>query len=149
MPSSPDVQRRTTGSITLIVAVAAFLVAVLAVVVVADDSPKQQVDATSTGGLTTPTINVSLSEFKIAPASVTADPGPLLLHVVNDGTMAHNLSVVELGKKTIDLQPGASAELNLGDVAAGHYTIQCNIPGHADSGMRGMLMVGSSSGTGA
>ncbi len=59
--------------------------------------------------------------------------------------MAHNLSVKELGKKTVDLQPGATAELNLGDVAAGHYTILCEIPGHADSGMTGMLMVGSAS----
>jgi FtsP/CotA-like multicopper oxidase with cupredoxin domain len=149
MPSSPDVQRRTTGSITLDVAVAAFLVAVLAVVVVADDSPKQQVDAAGTGGLTTPTINVTLTEFKITPASVTADPGPLLIHVVNNGTMTHNFGVKELGKKTVDLQPGTSAELNLGNVAAGHYTILCEIPGHADSGMTGMLMVGSSSGTGS
>src|SRR4051812_33916964 len=122
MPSSSDAQRRTTGSITLAVAVVAFFVAVLAVVVAADTSPSQKVDATATGGLT-PSIDLTLSEFKITPASVTADPGPLVLHVVNNGTMAHNLSVKDLGKKTVDLQPGASAELSLGDVAAGHYTI--------------------------
>jgi FtsP/CotA-like multicopper oxidase with cupredoxin domain len=144
MPSSPDAQRRATGSISLVVAVAAFLVAVLAVVVIADDSPQTQVDASGTGGLTSPTVELTLTEFKISPASVTADPGPLVLHVVNDGTMAHNVSVKELGKKTLDLQPGTSADLNLGDVAAGHYTILCEIPGHADSGMTGMLMVGSS-----
>ena len=59
--------------------------------------------------------------------------------------MAHNVSVEELGKKTVDLQPGTTAELDLGEVAAGHYTILCEIPGHADSGMTGMLMVGSTS----
>jgi FtsP/CotA-like multicopper oxidase with cupredoxin domain len=146
MPIPTDVEHRTSGSIAVSVAVAAFLVAVLGVVVAADNSPAQRVDASASGGLS-PTIELTLTEFEIAPASVTADPGRLVLHVVNKGTMAHNVSVKELGKKSIDLQPGASAELDLGDVAAGHYTILCEVSGHADSGMTGMLMVGSSSGT--
>jgi FtsP/CotA-like multicopper oxidase with cupredoxin domain len=124
------------------VAVAAFLVAVLAVVITSDDSPTTQVDASSAGGLS-PTIELTLSEFAIKPASVTAAPGRVLLRVQNKGSVAHNVSVKELGKKTVDLQPGTTAELDLGEVAAGHYTILCEIPGHADSGMTGMLMVGS------
>jgi FtsP/CotA-like multicopper oxidase with cupredoxin domain len=144
MPTSFDAERRTAGSISMVVAVAAFLVAALAVVVGSDDGGSgTKVDASAAGGLS-PTIALSLTEFAIEPASVSADPGRVVLRVTNDGTMAHNVSVKELGKKTVDLQPGATAELDLGDVAEGHYTILCEIPGHADSGMTGMLMVGSS-----
>ena len=96
------------------------------------------------GGLS-PTIELTLSEFAIKPASVTAAPGRVVLRVQNKGSVAHNVSVEELGKKTVDLQPGTTAELDLGEVGAGHYTILCEIPGHADSGMTGMLMVGSTS----
>jgi FtsP/CotA-like multicopper oxidase with cupredoxin domain len=127
----------------MIVAVAAFLVAVLAVVVVADDDASGQGGEASAAGGLSPTVELTLTEFAIEPASISADAGKLVLRVVNEGTMVHNVEVQELGKKTIDLQPGATAELDLGDVPAGHYTIFCNIPGHADSGMTGMLMVGS------
>ena len=141
---SPATERRSAGSISMAVAVAAFLVAVLAVVITSDDPPTTRVDASSAGGLS-PTIELTLSEFAIKPASVSAAPGRVVLRVQNKGSVAHNVSVKELGKKTVDLQPGTTAELDLGEVAAGHYTILCEIPGHADSGMTGMLMVGSTS----
>ena len=144
MSVSPATERRSAGSISMAVAVAAFLVAVLAVVITSDDPPTTRVDASSAGGLS-PTIELTLSEFAIKPASVTAAPGRVVLRVQNKGSVAHNVSVEELGKKTVDLQPGTTAELDLGEVAAGHYTILCEIPGHADSGMTGMLMVGSTS----
>ncbi len=54
MPTSPDAQRRTTGSITLAVAVGAFLVAVLAVVVTADKVPSTKVDVVRQRGSAPP-----------------------------------------------------------------------------------------------
>ena len=149
MPLPPTAERRASGSIATAIAVAAFLVAALAVVVGADDGPTTtRVDASTAGGLS-PTVELTLTEFAITPASVTANAGRLVLRVLNKGTVAHNVEVEELGEKTIDLQPGATAELDLGEVAAGHYTISCNVPGHADSGMTGMLMVGSAEMEGA
>ena len=127
MAVSPATERRSAGSISMAVAVAAFLVAVLAVVITSDDPPTSRVDASSAGGLS-PTIELTLSEFAIKPASVTAAPGRVVLRVQNKGSVAHNVSVKELGKKTVDLQPGTTAELDLGEVAAGHYTILCEIP---------------------
>ncbi|MEJ7583721.1 MAG: multicopper oxidase domain-containing protein [Acidimicrobiales bacterium] len=142
MPSPADLDRRAVGSIATAVALAAFLVAALSFVAVAHDAQPKRVDASADVGLI-PTVDLTLTEFEISPASVTADPGPLTLRVVNEGTMAHDIEVKELGKKTIELQPGAAAELDLGTVAEGHYTILCTVAGHADSGMTGMLMVGS------
>jgi plastocyanin len=88
---------------------------------------------------TTPTIEVTLKEFSITPSSLTAAPGPLKITVTNAGTMVHNFSITGL-KATRDLNPGESQTLEL-DVKAGHYDIQCTIPGHAGSGMKAMLMV--------
>ena len=106
--------------------------------------PTTRVDASSTGGLS-PTVELTLSEFAIKPASVTAAPGRSGAAGREQGVRGPQRLGEELGKKTVDLQPGTTAELDLGEVAAGHYTILCEIPGHADSGMTGMLMVGSTS----
>jgi FtsP/CotA-like multicopper oxidase with cupredoxin domain len=99
-------------------------------------------------GSSAPTITVELSEFAITPAMIDVPTGGAVLHVVNTGTMAHNLSIPELSKKTADIQPGASEDLQIGATAAGDYTMLCEIPGHSASGMTGMVMVGSGTGGG-
>jgi len=136
---------QTGGGASLAIAVGAFFVAILAVVIVnVNGTPRAKVDATAARPGLPETAEVTLAEFTITPANVTADAGPLFLKVTNKGTMTHNLSVPELSKKTIDLNPGASASLDLGDVKAGSYKILCEIAGHADSGMTGTLVVGGS-----
>jgi FtsP/CotA-like multicopper oxidase with cupredoxin domain/plastocyanin len=94
-------------------------------------------------------VPVTLSEFKITPATINAVTGDVQLSVHNGGTMAHNLSVAPSGKRTPDIQPGGTAVLDLGNLAAGSYQVQCLIPGHADSGMKATLVVADASSTGA
>ncbi|MEO5724092.1 MAG: multicopper oxidase domain-containing protein [Ilumatobacteraceae bacterium] len=89
-----------------------------------------------------PTVTVTMSEFKFDPSTVSIPSGGAILRVVNAGSTVHTLDVVELGKKTGDVQPGASADLTLTGAADGHYTIICDIAGHAGAGMTGSLMVG-------
>jgi nitrite reductase (NO-forming) len=69
------------------------------------------------------------------------------IKVANSGPSVHNLEVKGLSKKTADLKPGESADLDLGKVKAGTYDVICNIPGHADSGMKAVLTVTGGSGT--
>jgi manganese oxidase len=127
-------------------AIATFLLATAAIVAV---SSKTNTTTTTSSG----PISVALTEYAITPKALTATAGDVQLAVHNGGTMAHNLSAASLSKQTRDLQPGESAVLDLGQLKAGTYEVQCNIPGHADSGMKGTLTVtaagaasGSSSG---
>ena len=133
------------GGVTLAIALGAFLVATVAVVIGAVHSPsaKAPVDAVSASAGLPAVAEVSLAEFSITPKTVTANEGLVQLKVTNKGTMAHNLSVPDLSKKTIDLGAGATATLDLGDVKAGTYKILCEVAGHADSGMTGSLVIGS------
>lgn len=85
------------------------------------------------------TLEVSLTEFAIS-GSLTAATGQVSISVMNDGAIAHNLSI--LGKsKTADLNGGQSAVLDLGTLAAGTYTVICDIPGHREAGMEAELVV--------
>jgi uncharacterized cupredoxin-like copper-binding protein len=86
------------------------------------------------------TAHVALSEFKLDPSSVSVAKGGVL-HVQNDGTTAHNLSVVDTDLTTPDLASGDATELDISSLKAGSYQILCLIPGHADAGMKGTLQV--------
>jgi FtsP/CotA-like multicopper oxidase with cupredoxin domain len=86
-------------------------------------------------------LDVELGSLKLLPNALTAPPGELTIRVHNGDAAVHNFSV--LGEKTPDLQPGESFDLELGDVAAGSYEMQCLIPGHKEAGMNGTLTVGS------
>jgi uncharacterized cupredoxin-like copper-binding protein len=89
-----------------------------------------------------PVVAVTLSEFKITPAMIEVPTGGATLRVTNSGTMVHNLSMPELGLKSADIQPGATADLSVGErTPVGHYLVLCEIAGHADSGMKASLMV--------
>ncbi|HEY5155590.1 MAG TPA: cupredoxin domain-containing protein [Acidimicrobiales bacterium] len=124
--------------------VAAFLLATLGVIIVATNTSESA--AVSTGATT---LEVKLSEFAIAPAALTATGGSVKIDVTNTGTMNHDLQVTQLAKKTRSLAPGESATLDLGTVKPGTYDVICTVPGHADSGMKATLTVGSGSGSSA
>src|SRR5690606_34079325 len=66
------------------------------------------------------------------------------LNVVNDGSQVHNL-VIEGDGRTADLASGESETLTV-DLDEGEYLVYCDIPGHRDSGMEGMLKVSESAG---
>jgi FtsP/CotA-like multicopper oxidase with cupredoxin domain len=104
-------------------------------------------DTTGSAAATVTTVDVALSEFAISPVTINAAAGPVKLAITNSGKVAHNLSIDALGKKTADIAPGGTATLDLGDVKAGTYAVQCLVAGHADSGMKANLVVGSSSGS--
>jgi plastocyanin len=95
----------------------------------------------SSGGST----QVSLSEFKITPADMTASVGSTLT-IQNTGTVVHDLVIQNSSGATVArtsiIQPGASAQLQLPSSAtAGSYTAFCDIPGHKTQGMVGTLTI--------
>ena len=88
------------------------------------------------------------SEFKLDPSMISA-PVDGTITVTNGGTVDHNFAVKDTDVRTKTLHPGESATVSLKGLKEGDYTAICEIPGHADSGMKAMLMVGGSSGSGA
>ncbi len=131
--------------ISIVVAVLAVLFSALGVGFGwrAIDESKANVAAGGGSGSTEP-VMVSLAEldeFSIAPAAV---PEGGSLHVSNDGAGTHNLVIEGTDLKTSDLAAGASEPFELDGLAAGSYTMFCDIPGHREQGMEAELTVGGS-----
>ncbi len=94
--------------------------------------------------------DVSLTDqLKIVPEMIDAPADtPLTFNVTNDGATQHSFGVQAGGQtfETAMLDAGATAALEVPALPEGDYVTLCTVPGHADAGMKGMLMV-SGSGT--
>jgi nitrite reductase (NO-forming) len=128
---------------TVGLAIMAMLVALVAgALAVRDDgAPKATAPAVSTKALPT-SVKVALSEFAIKPSTVRVAEGGSLA-VTNSGAIDHNLAVQDHGLATAMLKAGESATLPLDHLAAGTYTLFCEVPGHGDAGMTAKLVVGA------
>jgi FtsP/CotA-like multicopper oxidase with cupredoxin domain len=124
-----------TVMFTLMAVVLAFVA--LAVAAAALDRSNDAEDEAKAASATA----VSLTDFRINPASLTASADGLL-KVANDGAVVHNLTVRGEDLATPDLQGGESATLDVGGLDAGSYEVFCSIPGHEAAGMKGALVVG-------
>ena len=86
-------------------------------------------------------VDIELSEYKIS-GNLVAAPGEVTLNITNKGSVEHNLVMAD-GPRTAAIGPGTSTALQLDSLPAGTYKLFCDIPGHADSGMRATLSVNS------
>jgi FtsP/CotA-like multicopper oxidase with cupredoxin domain len=84
-------------------------------------------------------VDLELGALKLQPDHLMAEPGHVIVRVTNVDTQVHNVTIN--GIKSPDLQPDETAELDLGELAAGDYEMFCEIPGHKEAGMSGTLMV--------
>jgi uncharacterized cupredoxin-like copper-binding protein len=85
-------------------------------------------------------LEVDLGRFVIEPAVLEAPAGFLVLRVTNrDPELAHDLVVH--GKGTLRLAPGDSQTVEIPEVVAGEYPMWCDVPGHAEAGQTGTLVV--------
>ena len=133
-PRSAD-DRSLNSFVTSFVAIGAFLFAALAIVVVATYDPGSSTAATQAP------VAVTLDEFTISPATISAGSGDLTLTITNAGTQTHNLEVKGIGKKSPDIPAGGTATLELGKVSEGTYAVVCLIAGHEAAGMTASLVV--------
>jgi plastocyanin len=92
-------------------------------------------------------VQVTLSEFAISPAAISAPLGGTIV-VTNTGTAEHNFSVRGTNVKTSNIAPGGSATLRLDGVKKGHYAVFCSVTGHEALGMHGTLDVGTTAASG-
>ncbi len=100
----------------------------------------------ASGGTQAQVVEVEEGDLYIKPAELTAEPGPVEFRVTNKGAIEHNFSIEGVGRTEM-IPAGGSATLSV-DLEAGTYAVKCEVPGHADSGMRGTLTVGEGGGHG-
>jgi uncharacterized cupredoxin-like copper-binding protein len=98
-----------------------------------------------TGTATAQEVNITLKEWAIEPANIEVNAGKVKFTITNTGEFAHDVdfSIPELGDQA-KVPPFKSSDgaktLEL-DLTPGTYTMICDIPGHADHGMKGSLVV--------
>ncbi len=89
-------------------------------------------------------VGVTLSEWAITPNNLAIPSGKVEFMVSNTGKFGHNLSIskdgTEIGK-TSTFTSGEGTQTLAVDLQPGTYEILCNVPGHADKGMKGTLTV--------
>ena len=112
--------------------------------------------ATTTTAASGNTVTVDLaksSPFSLEPSATSVPAGPTTFNVTNDGTMTHELVVLQTDKtikqltqpdgradetnnikETGDIPAGKSKSITV-DLKPGHYWLICNIPGHFAGGM--------------
>ncbi len=80
------------------------------------------------------------TEFAFRPDAIAAAPGEeITISLRNEGAVLHNLEITELGV-LIEAEPGLTDEatFTLPD-SPGELVFFCNIPGHREAGMEGVL----------
>jgi FtsP/CotA-like multicopper oxidase with cupredoxin domain len=129
---------------------ATFLVVLVAISTIIGATAVRPTDSKSRSpGATAPgTVEVSMKELSITPATITVAAGGSL-HIVNSGAIPHNFSIQGTDLKTPDLGAGESAHLELGDLEPGSYEVLCEVPGHAGGGMTGTMTIAAAGDTSA
>jgi len=81
-------------------------------------------------------------EFAFEPARVEVEAGETTrITFENTGAVSHNLTIPALEAATVTIQAGETAILTVSPATTGTYEIRCTVPGHADAGMTGELVV--------
>jgi uncharacterized cupredoxin-like copper-binding protein len=95
----------------------------------------------------TGTIEVRAFDLGFEPAMVHVDaPGAYSVTFTNDGGVLHDLTFADGTKISAEAHTVATGEVT---IPAGGLTFICSVPGHADAGMRGEVMVAATGEPGA
>ena len=103
----------------------------------------------------TSTVNVAIkppNEFAFTLSKKTVPVGKVTFKVTNGGQLPHDFELCSsnkgttktnacAGKTTQMLTPGQTATLTVSLTKAGTYEYLCTVPGHAATGMKGVLKV--------
>lgn len=86
-------------------------------------------------------VEVVATEFAFSPNEITVAAGrPINLTLVNEGSVPHDLVVVEFDLR-IEAGPGRSSTAGFAPSDPGEYSVVCTYPGHAGAGMRATMIV--------
>jgi uncharacterized cupredoxin-like copper-binding protein len=104
-------------------------------------TPTQNVPSPSTQAAVKQVI-VKGNEFAFAPSTITVQKDQAVEIVFkNTGKFPHNLAIADLNVKTDTIRPGEQTSVKFTPNNIGKFTFICTVPGHADKGMTGTLVV--------
>lgn len=87
-------------------------------------------------------LSVMGNEFAFTPSSITVKANqPVQINFSNTGNFPHNLDIAELGVKSKTVEAGQSDTMTFTPSTPGRYSFICSVPGHAEKGMKGTLIV--------
>lgn len=86
------------------------------------------------------TVAVSEKEWTITFPSSSIRAGKVTFVVKNEGSIEHNFVIENAGVEVDAIQPGQSKQVTV-DLKPGTFNVVCNIPGHAEAGMKTTLTV--------
>jgi uncharacterized cupredoxin-like copper-binding protein len=95
-------------------------------------------------GAPAPSLELRALEFRFVPREATVRPGELVIVVHNQGEIEHNFLLDDAaGRHLVEIAsilPGKSEQARV-TLRAGRYPYYCNLPGHREAGMQGLLTV--------
>jgi plastocyanin len=103
-------------------------------------TPKPAPAAKGPGG--TLQLAASPTDLAFDKTSLTSKPGKVTIDFDNPAALEHNVAIEQNGEELAVSETLAEGKTSVSaDLAAGTYTYLCTIPGHAEAGMEGTLVV--------
>jgi plastocyanin len=89
-------------------------------------------------------VQVTLKEWAVEPAVITVSAGKIHFVVTNKGELSHNFTILDgtgaLGATRTFAASESPQSFDL-DLPPGTYQTLCSVPGHAQHGQKGILVV--------
>lgn len=100
-------------------------------------------DADQTTGTATAgdTLTFVAQDIAYAGAPSQAPAGPIVVELINEGSIEHDVTIEERGDQVVTTASGGETTSGQVDLEPGTYTYYCSIPGHRAAGMEGTLTV--------
>jgi Cu+-exporting ATPase len=87
-------------------------------------------------------VDLTASQYRFLPADITVRAGEwVIVEVANEDEVVHDWMVVGIPNVSVPARPGQTARLRFVLDTPGTYEVMCSIPGHAELGMVGTLVV--------
>jgi Cu+-exporting ATPase len=87
-------------------------------------------------------VELTASQYRFLPADITVRAGAwVIVEVANMDPVVHDWMVVGIPNVSVPARPGQTARLRFVLDTPGTYEVMCSIPGHAEAGMVGTLVV--------
>lgn len=103
-------------------------------------APKPEAAAKGPGG--TLQLAASPTDLAFDTTSLTSKPGKVTIDFDNPATLEHNVAIEQGGKEIATSETIGKGKTSVSaDLAPGTYTFLCTVPGHAEAGMEGTLVV--------
>ncbi len=95
----------------------------------------------SSGGGGGQNVTITGTDFKFDPATINATAGQTINVTLKNNGQSRHTFVLKEANVNIGADPGQTATASFKAPAAGTYQFICDVPGHADQGMTGQLIV--------